>query len=54
MSNFRINIYLSLVVFFKSLVNPDIKEKKIEVLIKKNSEKKYFVLTLIILFMTLT
>ena len=45
MSNFRINIYLSLIVFFKSLVNPDIKEKKIEVLIKKNSEKKYFVLT---------
>ncbi len=45
MSNFRINIYLSLIVFIKSLVNPDIKEKKIEVLIRKNSQKKYFTLT---------
>ena len=45
MSNFRINIYLSLIDFFKSLINQGIKEKKIEVLIGKNSQKKYFILT---------
>ena len=45
MGYFRINIYLTLKCFLKSLLNTKIDKKKIEYLISKNSQKKYFVTT---------
>ena len=45
MSNFRINIYLKLSIFFKSIHSKTIKKKKIESFIQNNSNKKFFILT---------
>ena len=39
MGYFRINIYLTLKCFLKSLLNTKIDKKKIEYLISKNSQK---------------
>ena len=45
MSYLRINIYLNLKTFFKSISSQVVKEKRIEKLIQQNSKKKYFILT---------
>ena len=45
MSYFRINIYLSLKTFFKSLINPNLRDTEIQKLIRRNSGKKYFTIT---------
>lgn len=45
MSNFRINIYLTLKAFFFGLIAPNLKGKEIENIISKNSKKKYFIST---------
>ena len=45
MSCLRINIYLNLKTFFKSISSQVVKKKRIEKLIQQNSKKKYFILT---------
>ena len=45
MNYFRINIYLNFKTFLKSIITKVVKRRGIETLIKKNSKKRYFILT---------